>query len=90
MTKVTPCTYDMSKAQLTETCPRCDHSAFTHKIEPGGCLLCHVDSTRDDIAEMLEEMRDIMTGFTQTMRSSAPRAGTGSGKLKERKHRHES
>lgn len=90
MTKVAPCTHDMTAAPLTETCPHCGHSAFTHKIEPDGCLICHVDSTRDDIAEMLEEMRGIMTGFVQTVKPGAPRAATGTGKLKRRKHTHES
>jgi hypothetical protein len=88
--KIAPCIHDMSKAQLTQTCPLCGHSAFTHNIEPDGCVLCHVDSTRDDIDEMLDEMRGIMARFLQEAKPSAPRAAMGAGKLKRRKHRHES
>lgn len=90
MDKIAPCTYDMSEVHITTTCPKCQHSAFVHIIEADGCILCHVDSTRDDIREMLEEMSGLMTEFLQTTKRTTPRAATGAGKLKRRKHHHES
>lgn len=88
-TKITPCLRDLSENHITATCPDCGHSAFTHQIEPDGCIICHVDSTRDDINEMLEEMRGIMEWFSQAVKPATPRATTGSGKLRRKRSRNE-
>ena len=84
--KTAPCQADMVGQPLDATCANCGHSAFTHMIEADGCIICEVRSTRDDIAEMLAEMRGIMEWFSQRVKPSAPKV-SGGKKLRRKRSR---